>query len=75
MPSNDLPGGQTAVLALRMGEFRQMWASGAVQKLQGMGQEGSDLGELYPLLALAVKSWDLHDEAGNALDPTKIAVV
>ena len=73
MPKVDLPGGKHAVIALRMGEFRQMWASGAIQKLQGIGQEGSDLGELYPLLALSVKEWDCTDEAGNALDPSQIA--
>ena len=73
MPKIDLPGGHSAIVALRMAEFRQLWSSGAVQKLQGFQKEGGDLGELYPLLALSVKSWDCTDEAGNELDPSKIA--
>ena len=73
MPKVALPGGKSALLALRMGEFRELWSSGAVQKLQGMSAEGADLGEIYPLLAIAVRSWDCTDEAGNALDPAKIA--
>ena len=73
MPKIDLPGGHSAIVALRMAEFRQLWASGAVQKLKAFQNEGGDLGELYPLLALSVKSWDCTDEAGNALDPAKIA--
>jgi hypothetical protein len=73
MPKVDLPGGRHAVIALRMAEFRQLWASGAVQKLQGIGQEGSDLGETYPLLATAVRSWDCTDANGNALDPAQVA--
>ena len=73
MPKVALPGGKSALLALRMGEFRELWSSGAVQKLQGMSAEGADLGEIYPLLAIAVRSWDCTDEAGNALDPHLVA--
>jgi len=73
MPKVALPGGHSAVLALRMGEFRQLWAAGAVQKLQGMSAEGADLGEVYPLLAIAVREWDCTGEDGQALDPHAIA--
>jgi len=72
VPKVDLPGGRSAVIALRMAEFRQLWASGAVQKLQNIGQEGSDLGETYPLLAMSVRSWDCTDADGNALDPAQL---
>ena len=73
MPKVDLPGGQSAILALRMAEFRQLWSSGAVQKLQGMKAAGADLSEIYPLLAIAVREWDCTDEAGNPLDPHDVA--
>ena len=73
MPKVNLPGGRSALIALRMAEFRQLWSSGAVQKLQGMGQVGSDLGETYPLFAAAVRSWDCTDEAGKPLDPAQLA--
>lgn len=73
MPKVDLPGGKHAVIALRMAEFRQLWASGAVQKLQNMSAAGSDLGETYPLLASSVKSWDCTDAAGQPLDPSQVA--
>jgi hypothetical protein len=72
MPKVDLPGGHSAVLALRMEQFREMWQSGAIKKLQGMNADGADLGDLYPLLATAVKSWDCTDENGNALDPSQV---
>jgi hypothetical protein len=73
MPKVDLPGGKSALLALRMSEFRQLWSSGAMQKLQGMSAAGADLSEIYPLLAIAVRNWDCTDEAGNALDPHDVA--
>lgn len=69
MPKVELPGGKSAVIGLRMADFRELWSSGAVRKLDGLGQANSDLGEAYPLLAKAVQSWDLTDMAGNALDP------
>jgi hypothetical protein len=68
----DLPGGHSATISLRMGEFRELWASGAVRKLQEMTQEGGDLGDAYPLLAKCIRSWNLTDEAGNALDPGNV---
>lgn len=62
-----LPGGHTATLALRMADFRELWSSGAIRKIQGLSAEGGDLGDAYPILAKAVVSWDLP------LDPTKPA--
>ena len=69
----ELAGGHSAVIGLRMAEFRELWAAGAVRKLQGMVADGGDLGDAYPLLAKTIRSWDLTDEAGNALDPAKVA--
>ena len=66
-----LPGGHNAVLGIRMAEFRELWKSGAVQKIQGLTSEGGDLGDAYPILAKAVRSWDVVNEAGQPLDPTK----
>lgn len=68
-----LPGGHTAVLALRMADFRELWASGAIRKIQGLSAEGGDLGDAYPILAVAVRSWDLVGGDGKPLDPTKPA--
>jgi len=68
-----LPGGHQAVLALRMAEFRVLWSSGAVQKIQGLTSEGGDLGDAYPILAKAVHSWDLVGEDDKPLDPAQPA--
>ncbi|HUS97686.1 MAG TPA: hypothetical protein VMX97_13185 [Hyphomicrobiaceae bacterium] len=68
MPKIDLPGGYSAVIALRMAEFRELWKSGAIAKLQELG-DGGDLGETYPLLARMVRSWDCTAEDGRKLDP------
>jgi len=72
MPKVDLPGGHSAIIALRMAEFRELWSSGAVQKLKAMSLEGSDLGETYPLFAAAVRSWDCTTEQGQPLDPSRV---
>lgn len=68
-----LPGGHNAVLGIRMAEFRELWKSGAVQKIQGLTSEGGDLGDAYPILAKAVRSWDLVNDAGQPLDPAQPA--
>ena len=70
MPKIDLPGGHSAVIALRMAEFRELWNDGAIAKLQTLG-DGGDLGEAYPVLARMVRSWDCTTEDGRELDPSE----
>lgn len=69
MPKVDLPGGKSAVIGLRMADFRELWSSGAVRKLQRMNLDDSDLGELYPLLARTVIEWDVTGVNGEVLNP------
>jgi hypothetical protein len=71
MPKVDLPGGKSAVLGLRMAEFRELWSSGEVRRLQELA-EGGDLAEAYPLLAKTVRSWDCVSLDGKPLDPGKV---
>jgi hypothetical protein len=69
----ELPGGHSATVGMRMAEFRELWASGAVAKLQAMTVAGGDMGDAYPLLVRCVRTWDLTAEDGRALDPAQLA--
>ncbi len=72
MPKIDLPGGKSAIIALRMAEFRELWRSGAIAKLQSLA-EGGDLAETYPVLARMVRAWDCVSEDGKPLDPAQLS--
>ena len=66
-----LPGGKTADVSLTMKEFRGLWIAGDIDKLTSLGQ-GSDLGEIYPVLVQMVQKWDCVDTDGKSLDPKQI---
>ncbi len=72
MPKIELPGGKSAVIALRMAEFRELWSSGAIAKLQSLA-DGGDLAEAYPVLARMVRTWDCVSEDGKPLDPAQLS--
>ena len=73
MPKIDLPGGYSAVIALRMSEFRELWNDGTIKKLETL-TSGGDLGEVYyPIFVRMVHSWDcVSEDDGRKLDPSKI---
>lgn len=71
MAKVSLPGGKSAVVALTMREFRQMWSEGSIEKFKELGDPGADMSEAYPVMARMIRNWDCTDEAGNLLDPSK----
>ena len=72
MPKIDLPGGYSAVIALRMAEFRELWNDGTIKKLETLA-DGGDLEAYYPIFARAVRSWDcVSEDDGRKLDHSKI---